>query len=151
MLRLGNQVVTKADHAFISCRGTDLDLHPAAVRVVMQLMLEALLLPSAASAAPHMAPPCQRHCCRCCCCRSLKAVYFLQQAGFRNVAYISGGIAEWRRNKLPMADGAEDLAAVAGLRSNSSSRDDDDDDDDVGGGLRLGGLRLPQLTSVFSR
>jgi hypothetical protein len=88
----------------------------------------------------------QRICC-CCCCRSLKAIYFLQQAGVKNVAYVSGGIAEWRRAGLPMQQGAEDPAAVAGL--SSSSRDDDDDDMD--GGLRVGGLRLPQLASVFSR
>jgi hypothetical protein len=50
-----------------------------------------------------------------------------------------------------MDQGPEDPAAVAGLNSSSSSRDDDDDDDDVNGGLRVGGLRLPQLASVFSR
>ncbi|KAF6264114.1 hypothetical protein COO60DRAFT_1485929 [Scenedesmus sp. NREL 46B-D3] len=83
--------------------------------------------------------------------RSLKAIYFLQQAGFRNVAYVTGGIAEWRRNKLPLEQGPEDPAAAAGLRSSSSSRDNDDDDNDNDGGLRVGGLRLPQLASVFSR
>ncbi|WIA35407.1 hypothetical protein OEZ86_003852 [Tetradesmus obliquus] len=83
--------------------------------------------------------------------RSLKAVYFLQQVGFKNIAYVSGGIAEWRREQLPMAQGPEDPAAVPGLSSSSSSSRDEDDDDDMSGGFRVGGLRLPQLASVFSR
>lgn len=72
--------------------------------------------------------------------RSLKAAYFLQQAGYKNVAYVTGGLPAWARAQLPMADGPEGADAGA---------DDDDDSDD--GGLRVGALRLPQLSGVFAR
>jgi len=75
--------------------------------------------------------------------RSLKAVYYLQKAGFKNVAYVKGGISQWARDKLPLAEGSPDPAAAF-----DNNKDDDDDNE---GGFNIGGLRLPQLTSVFSR
>jgi hypothetical protein len=65
----------------------------------------------------------------CCCCsfnlfiqgkqsRSLKAIYYLQQAGFTNVAHISGGFSQWVRDGLPVMG--------------SDAGDDDGDDGDDG-------------------
>lgn len=73
--------------------------------------------------------------------RSLKAIYYLQQAGFKNVSYVKGGIAQWARDKLPMADGPDDGSVIFS----------DDDDDDSEPGMKVGALRLPQLSSLFSR
>ncbi len=42
------------------------------------------------------------------CRRSLKAVYFLQQAGFQRVSHVSGGLAEWVREGLPLVEAGED-------------------------------------------
>eukprot|EP00878_Enallax_costatus_P019678 GHUV01020763.1.p1 GENE.GHUV01020763.1~~GHUV01020763.1.p1 ORF type:complete len:190 (+),score=53.23 GHUV01020763.1:371-940(+) len=74
--------------------------------------------------------------------RSLKAIYFLQQAGFRNVSYVKGGIAQWARDKLPTADGPDDGTVIF---------EDDNDDDASDLGFKVGGFKLPQLTSLFSR
>lgn len=74
--------------------------------------------------------------------RSLKAIYYLQQAGFKNVSYVKGGIPQWAREKLPLADGPDD---------GSVRFDDDEDDEGSGTGVRVGTLKLPQLSSLFSR
>lgn len=63
--------------------------------------------------------------------RSLKAYYFLKQAGAGNAKlfHMQGGIAQWQRDKLPMGDDA------------------DDDDDGVGGAAASA---MAPLAAVFS-
>lgn len=34
--------------------------------------------------------------------RSLKAIYFLQQAGYENVYHVEGGLSQWKRDELPL-------------------------------------------------
>ncbi|KAF8060582.1 rhodanese-like domain-containing protein 14 [Scenedesmus sp. PABB004] len=70
--------------------------------------------------------------------RSLKAAYYLAGAGYKNVSVLRGGLPAWARAGLPTSAGA----APGG---------EDDDDDDDGGGLPAAALRLPALSSVFSR
>jgi len=35
---------------------------------------------------------------------SLKAVHFLREAGYRNVAHLGGGLYEWERSELPLEE-----------------------------------------------
>jgi rhodanese-related sulfurtransferase len=74
--------------------------------------------------------------------RSLKAIYYLQQAGFKNVSYVKGGVAQWAREQLPLSSGPDD---------GSIRFDEDDNDEGPGSGSRVGTLKLPQLNSLFSR
>ena len=39
--------------------------------------------------------------------RSLKALYYLRQAGYRNVKHMTGGVAQWAADGLPLIDGQE--------------------------------------------
>ncbi|GIL57869.1 hypothetical protein Vafri_13094 [Volvox africanus] len=40
--------------------------------------------------------------------RSLKALYYLQQAGYGKVLHMKGGLGDWQRGGLPLTDGSND-------------------------------------------
>ena len=89
-------------------------------------------------------------------CRSLKAAYYLQKAGYQKVAYIQGGLAQWARDDLPVAEGAAAAAAAAGDESDGSADDESNGGSSSSsrGGSRMGtgfsSKSLKELVGTFS-
>ncbi|GLI63265.1 hypothetical protein VaNZ11_006169 [Volvox africanus] len=53
--------------------------------------------------------------------RSLKALYYLQQAGYGKVLHMKGGLGDWQREGLPLADGSNNAKELELVSSNTSS------------------------------